>query len=447
MKEKQYRAERVMGTGERETALAVVRRLRERRFEAYFVGGCVRDMLMGRESREHDVATSARPEEVAAVFPHIVFVGKPFGVVLVVEGGHCVHVATFRADLSYRDGRKPTAVRFSSAREDVRRRDFTVNGLLYDPLEDRLLDFVEGRRDIEARVIRTIGDPAQRFAEDKLRLLRAVRFASTLGFRIEPGTFAVIKALAGEIRVVSQERISEELVKIMVGPRAGAGLGLLDETGLLAILLPEVYAMKGVPQPLGFHPEGDVFEHTQQMLDAMSEPSVVLAFAVLLHDVGKPRTVAVGDRIRFPRHQTVGAEIAREVCARLRFPNDVRDKVVACVENHMVFMDVKRMRESTLRRLMSRPTFETELELHRLDCGATDRDLSALEFLEKKRKEYGEQEIRPAPLITGRDLLDRGYEEGPLIGRMLHAVEEMQLENRLKTRDEALEWVARQQWS
>jgi poly(A) polymerase len=426
---------------EKEVALALVERLKRQGFDTYFVGGCVRDMLMGKEPLDHDIATSARPAEIAGMCAHVVPVGEQFGVMLVLEEGHGFQVATFRADLEYRDGRKPSGVRFSSAREDVLRRDFTVNGLLYDPLEERLLDYVGGEKDIREKVIRTIGDPLKRFTEDKLRLLRAIRFSSTLGFEIEEKTFAAIRELAHEITVVSQERIRDELVKMMIGPRAGEGIGLLDRAGLLQVLLPEVHAMKGVPQPEGFHPEGDVFAHTRKMLDAMAEPSVVLAFSVLLHDAGKPPTFSVSDRIHLMRHQMVGAEIAGKVCGRLRFPNHVRDRIVACVENHMVFMDIRRMRESTVRRLVSRPTFLDEIELHRLDCLASDRDLSAWELLKRKLDEYGREVREPAPLMSGRDLLTLGYAEGPVIGKILREIEELRLEGALRTRDDALNWV------
>jgi poly(A) polymerase len=396
---------------------------------------------MGRPCVEHDIATSAHPDEIARLFPRVVPVGRQFGVMLVVQDGHCVHVATFRADMEYRDGRKPSGVRFSSAREDVLRRDFTMNGLLYDPLEDRLLDFVGGGSDIAAGLIRTIGAPALRFEEDRLRLLRAVRFASTLGFRIEAGTLAALKERAPGIRMVSGERVRDELVKILIGPRAGQGLALLGETGLLRELLPEVHAMKGVRQPERLHPEGDVFAHTVSMLDAMERPDAVLALAVLLHDVGKPSTFSVRDRIHFDGHAAEGGRIAREVCSRLRFPSREREMIAACVENHMVFLDVKRMRESTLKRLMRRPTFRHELDLHRLDCLASDRDLSAWELLVRKREEYGRERISPPPLLTGRDLIRLGWPEGPEIGRILADLEERQLENRITTRGEALDWV------
>ncbi len=430
-----------MKKSEREIAERIVRRLRDGDFEAYFVGGCVRDMLMGKEPLDYDIATSARPDEITKIFSHVVPVGKQFGVMLVIENGHSFQVATFRSDMTYHDGRKPSGVIFSSAREDVLRRDFTVNGLLYDPLEKRLLDFVKGEADIKKGIIRTIGDPRIRFSEDKLRLLRAVRFSSTLGFRIEKGTTVAIKALAHEISVVSQERIRDELIRMMIGPHAAMGIDLLDKVGLLKEILPEIHAMKGVKQPEGCHPEGDVFEHTKRLIDAMREPSVVLAFSALLHDVGKPCTFVVRDRIRFPKHQNVGAEIARSVCNRLRFPGHIRDAIVACVENHMVFLDAMRMREGTLKRLINRPTFLDELELQRLDCLASDLDLSAWEFLKRKLEEYREEEISPPPLISGRDLLALGYPEGTVIGEILKAVKEMQLENKLKSKAETLEWV------
>lgn len=426
---------------ELEVAREIVERIRRSGFEAFFVGGCVRDRLMGRTCLEYDVASSAPPDRIARIFPHVVPVGKQFGVMLVVQDGHAVHVATFRADMEYRDGRKPTGVRFSSAREDVLRRDFTVNGLLYDPLDDRLLDYVGGEADIRAGLVRAIGDPAVRFAEDRLRLLRAVRFASTLGFSIEPATLAALKEHAAEIGVVSGERVRDELVKILIGPRAGQGLVLLDETGLLKPLLPEVHAMKGVQQPAQFHPEGDVFTHTVRMLDGLERADAVLAFAVLLHDAGKPPTFAVRDRIHFDGHATEGARIAREVCARLRFPSREREMIAACVGNHMAFLDVKRMREATLKRLMRRPTYSHELELHRLDCLASDRDLSAWELLVQKEREFGTEKISPPPLLTGDDLIRLGWREGPEIGKALAALEELQLENRISTREEAVEWL------
>ena len=445
---RQAGGERAMKSSRWRAAVGIVRRLREQGHETYFVGGCVRDMLMGRDRRDagaegdYDITTAATPDRIEKIFPRVVPVGKRFGVMLVIEGGHAFHVATFRADLEYCDGRKPTGVVFSSAREDVLRRDFTINGLLFDPLEGRLLDFVGGERDIRAGLIRTIGDPRKRFGEDKLRLLRAVRLASTLGFEIEGKTVGAIRELAPEIGVVSGERIRDELVKIMIGPAAGRGVRLLDETGLLEPILPEVHAMKGVRQPEGCHPEGDVFIHTVRMLDMMERPSVVLAFAVLLHDVGKPATFVVRDRIRFPRHQSVGAEITRAICDRLRFPAHVRDRIVACVSNHMVFLEAARMKESTLKRLIARPTFDDELELHRLDTLASDGDLSAWEMLKAKKEEYGKREISPPPLITGRDLLARGYPQGPRIGEILKAVEEMQLEGKLDSKEAALAWVA-----
>lgn len=449
-----------MGTTALEAALDVLRRIRARGFEAYFVGGCVRDMhVPGTVCKIYDIATSARPDEVARMFSRVIPVGKQFGVVLVVLDGHPVDVATFRTDMEYRDGRKPTGVRFSSAREDVQRRDFTVNGLLYDPFKKETIDYVGGEADIAAKLIKAIGDPAQRFAEDRLRLLRAVRFASTLGFSIEPATLAALREHAPEIRVVSKERAREELAKILLGPRAGAGLRLLDETGLLRVLLPEVHAMKGVRQPPQFHPEGDVFEHTVRMFDmkdaleaegaleARDVPGAeetwdaVAAFAVLLHDAGKPSTFSVRDRIHFDGHAAVGARIAREVCHRLRFPAREREMVAACVRNHMVFLDVHRMRESTLKRLMRRPTFSRELTLHRLDCLASDGNPEAYDTLRRKRKEFGQETISPRPLLTGHDLIRSGWSEGPAIGRALAALEEQQLGSRISTREEALDWL------
>jgi poly(A) polymerase len=432
---------RLMKKAERDIAKQIVEKLQGEGGEAYFVGGCVRDMLMGKEALDYDIATSVRPEDIAAIFSRVVPVGKQFGVMIVLEGGHSFQVATFRSDLEYRDGRKPSGIVFSSAREDVMRRDFTINGLLYDPVDERLHDYVGGAEDIKKRIIRTIGNPGDRFEEDKLRLLRAVRFSSTLNFEIEKETFAAIRRLAGEIRVVSNERIGEELVKMMIGPNAGRGLELLDRTGLLEVVLPEVAAMKDVQQPRRFHPEGDVFRHTMKMLDMLEQPSVVVAFSVLLHDVGKPPTYEVRERIRFPKHQNVGAEMANRICRRLRFPGHIRDRIAACVENHMVFLEAKNMRASTIKRLINRPTFYDELELHRLDCLASDGDLSAYEFVQAKAEEFSREEIQPEPLVTGRDFLKLGYPEGPVIGKMLAEIEELQLEGKLATREQALEWI------
>jgi poly(A) polymerase len=427
----------------KQAAINIVKRLREAGHVAYFNGGCVRDMVRGVEPQDIDIATSATPEQVQALFAKTVPVGAAFGVVLVLEGGHQFEVATFRSDEAYVDGRRPTSVRYGSPEEDARRRDFTINGLFYDPIADQIIDFVGGRADIERKLVRTIGEPRDRFTEDKLRLLRCVRFAANLGYEIEPATFDAVKEMATQIHVVSAERIRDELVKIFTRANAGRGLELLDASGLMREILPEISATKGVEQPAEFHPEGDVFKHTRLMLDTLPvNPSMVLAFAVLLHDVGKPPTfVRAPDRIRFNEHDRIGAEMTETILRRLRFSNNEIEKVVLCVREHMKFQFVKEMRPAKLKRLMARETFPDELELHRIDCASSHRNLENYEFLKTKATEMPPEVLRPQPLLTGHDLLALGLKPGPLVGQILHEVEELQLEERLKTREEALEFA------
>jgi len=436
----------------KETATNIVRRLREAGHVAYFVGGCVRDMVRGIEPHDFDIATSATPEDVQALFAKMVPVGAAFGVVLVIEDDHQFEVATFRSDEAYIDGRRPTGVRYGSPQEDAQRRDFTVNGMFFDPVADQIIDFVGGRADIERKLVRTIGDPRQRFTEDKLRMLRAVRFAANLGFAIDPATFAAVREMASQISVVSAERMREELIKIFTRSHAGRGLELLDASGLLHEILPEIAAMKGVEQPPEFHPEGDVFQHTRLMLEMMSETArsasapyhdpVVLAFAVLLHDVGKPPTFQrAPDRIRFNDHDRIGAEMAEAILRRLRFPNEEIDKIALCVREHMRFQFVKEMRPAKLKRMLARDTFPDELELHRIDCASSHRNLENYEFLKAKAAELPPDVVKPEPLLNGHDLLALGLTPGPMVGQILREIEELQLEERLKSRAEALDFA------
>ena len=427
------------------TATRIVRRLRGAGHEAYFAGGCVRDRLLGRPAHDIDVATSAHPEEVQKLFPRTVAVGAQFGVVVVLEDGAEFQVATFRADGAYLDGRRPESVTFTTAEGDALRRDFTVNGLFFDPLEGKLLDFVGGEADLRAGIIRCIGEPADRFREDKLRLLRGVRFAATLGFEIEPPTWAALRGLSPAIAVVSAERIRDELVKTLLHPSRVRGFDLLDESGLLEILLPEVTAMKGCEQPPEFHPEGDVFVHTRLMLSLLPETvAVPLVFSVLLHDIGKPRAARVDEtgRIRFNGHESVGAAMAEEVFGRLRFSNAQTEATVAAVKNHMAFKDVQHMRVATLKRFLARPTFADEMELHRVDCLGSHGLLDNHGFLLAKREEFSREPLIPPPLITGRDLISLGWKPGPLFKRVLDAVQVRQLEGSLASREEAMVWVA-----
>jgi poly(A) polymerase len=425
-------------------ARSIVERLRAKGFEALYAGGCVRDRLLGLTPHDYDVATNARPEQVEALFPRTVPVGVQFGVIIVLEQGAEIQVATFRGDGTYHDGRHPESVRYTDAEGDSRRRDFTVNGLFLDPIEERILDFVEGRRDLESRLLRAIGNPSERFAEDKLRLLRAVRFATTLGFEIDPDTWREILVWSPEIHAVSAERIREELVKILLSPNRLRGFDLLDESGLLRQVLPEMEALKGCDQPPEFHPEGDVFVHTRLMLSMLApDASLPLVLSVLFHDIGKPATRVVDEtgRIRFNGHEGVSAGMTLRLLQRLRFPNEVIDAVIPAVRLHMSFKDVPNMRVATLKRMMARPTFEEELELHRVDCLASHGMLDNHAMLIAKREEFGREPLIPEPLISGHDLIALGMKPGPEFAEMLMSVQTRQMEGTLNTRDEALVWI------
>ena len=426
------------------TARAIADRLREDGHIAYFAGGCVRDIVRGVTPKDFDIATNATPEAVQQIFARTYAVGAHFGVIVVVENGFQFEVATFRSDDAYIDGRHPTAVHFSSPEEDAKRRDFTINGMFYDPASDAVIDFVGGRADLEKKLIRAIGEPAQRFQEDRLRMLRAVRFATLLDYKIDNRTWNAIVANAASINQISAERIREELVRIFLSPNRVHGWDLLDQSGLLRAILPEIEAMKGCLQPERFHPEGDVFEHTRLMLKLLPEKvSAALVFAVLFHDVAKPITAAVDEtgRIRFNEHDRIGAEMTAAIMQRLRFSRAEIDAAVEMVRQHMVFKDVPRMRVAKLKRFMARSTFEDELELHRVDCESSHRILDNYDFLVRKREEFANEPIIPPPLVRGDDLIALGLKPGPKFGEILDAVETRQLEGILKTREEALEWV------
>jgi poly(A) polymerase len=426
----------------KELARHIVVTLRDKGHQAYWAGGCVRDLLLGREPKDYDVATDALTADIQSYFPRALAVGAQFGVVLVQEDETQVEVATFRLDHDYRDGRRPSSVSFTrSPEQDVQRRDFTINGLLFDPLEGRCLDFVEGRRDLDARLVSAIGSPAERFAEDKLRMLRAARFAARLDFAIESETLAAIRDHAPEILQIAPERIRDELNRILTEGRARRGFEWLDETGLLEVILPEVARMKGVAQPPQFHPEGDVWTHTLLMLEKLENPTVTLALGTLLHDVGKPPTYRVAERIRFDGHVEAGVEIACGICERLRYSNKETEQVLALVANHMRFREVTRMRASTLKKFLRLPAFDEHLELHRLDCLGSHRDLGNYEFMRRMESELDEEDLRPPRLITGDDLIAAGYEPGRRFQTILAEVENAQLEGRLNNRDEALAFV------
>jgi len=419
-------------------ATEIVRELQSRGYEAYFVGGGVRDMIRGEPPTDIDIATSATPDDVKSIFKHSKLVGAHFGVVIVVQDHVQVEVATFRADGDYADGRRPEKVTFTDAEGDVRRRDFTVNALLYDPITDEIIDRVGGRADIEAKVIRAIGEPRERFAEDHLRLLRAVRFAARLEFDIEPRTADAIRDLAEKIKLVSAERIAEEMKKILVNPGRERGIRLMEELGLLRHILPEVSDMVGVEQPPNLHPEGDLFEHVMLMLSHLDDPSPELAWGALLHDIGKPKTIVYEDRIRYPGHEAVGARLASDVCHRLRMSRESRDTIAYLVKRHMGFKDVQNMRLGTLKKFLGHPSFAELLALHRVDALASGGDLTYHDFCVQKIEELGEERVKPEPLITGHDLIELGLEPGPRFSQILSTIQDEQLDEKLTTREQAL---------
>ena len=419
----------------------IVAQLQQAGHTAYLAGGCVRDHLLGVEAKDFDVATSAKPEEVQRLFPRVSdLTGKSFGVVRVMVGEESYEVATFRQDGLYKDGRHPESVRFATAEEDAQRRDFTINGLFFDPVADRLIDYVGGEADLRAKVLRAIGNPADRFAEDHLRLLRAVRFATKLNFKIEPKTWEAMRAAAATIRTVSAERIRDELNKIFATAKPERGLDLLDQSGLLVEVLPDIAAMHGVEQPPQYHPEGDVYEHVRLMLSKIEQPNLDLALGVLFHDVGKKPTAKVDEngRIRFNEHESVGAEMAEQIMTGLRYDNKSIETVKELVQHHMQFKDVPRMRASTLKRMMARPTFSLELELHRIDCASSHGDLTHYDFLKHLIETMPPEQIAPPQLISGRDLIAMGLPPGKIFSRILEAVRVAQLEETVQTRDEAL---------
>jgi poly(A) polymerase len=441
----------------KEHAINIVRELRQRGFQAYFAGGCVRDMLLGLLPTDYDVATDATPPQVMRIFPDTYAVGAQFGVVLVPapedmplppepsEHPNYVEVATFRNDGSYSDGRHPDQVSYSKEpQEDVQRRDFTINGLLMDPLDgDRVLDFVGGRDDLSAHIVRAIGDAERRFQEDKLRMLRAVRFAARFQYTIEPLTFAAIQKLAPLIHQVSRERVKDELTKMLTEGHARQAFELLDSSGLLKEVLPEVARMKDVQQPPQFHPEGDVWIHTLLLLEQLPpRSSRALAWGALLHDVGKPPTFRVApDRIRFDRHVEVGVAMAEEICRRLHFSNDDTAQIKALVANHMRFADVEKMKQSTLKRFMRLPKFGEHLDLHRMDCLASHGKLGLYNFVKERLDNTPPEEIQPPALLNGRDLIALGYRPGEAFREILSAVEDAQLEGSLHSKEDALSFV------
>jgi poly(A) polymerase len=429
---------------DRNEALArrAIEALKRHGFQALLVGGCVRDLLLGRPPKDFDVATDAVPGSILALFPDSNLVGAQFGVVRVRDDGAEVEVATFRSDGDYDDARRPRSVRYETdPREDAIRRDFTINALFLDTETDDVLDFVGGRADLGAGIVRAIGEPAQRFREDHLRLLRAIRFAAGLNFRIEPMTWTAMRALASAVRSLAMERVRDELTRILTEGGARDGFELLDASGLLHELLPEVSAMKGVEQPPQFHPEGDVWTHTLLLLEKLDRPTPTLAWGALLHDVGKPPTFRLADRIRFDGHVEAGIEIAGRILSRFRFSREDTDQILRLISNHMKFKDAAAMRQSTLKRFVRQPAFDEHLELHRVDSLSSNGHLESYDLVKRKLAEYSAEQLKPAPLVTGRDLIEWGYEPGPRLGEILAALEDAQLEGVVGSKDEARRMV------
>jgi poly(A) polymerase len=426
----------------RDKALAIIATLREKGYESYFAGGSVRDMLLNRPPQDYDVVTNARPEEVAAIFPQTVPVGAQFGVILVVIEGESFEVATFRHDGPYLDGRRPVHVRYGTLKEDVLRRDFTVNGMVYDPVEDRVIDLVGGRIDLEQKTIRAIGHPRERFEEDRLRMLRAVRFAAGLGFTIEQRTFDAVRDRAPAITTVSAERTGDEITRILTDGGARRGFELLDAAGLLKILLPEIERMKGVEQTPDYHPEGDVFVHTMLTLSHLQSPSETLAYGCLFHDVGKPVCIRRdGERLTYYGHTEQGAEIATEILKRLKRSRATWERVAYLVKNHLRHVQAPAMRLSTLKRFLGEDGIDELLELTRIDALSSNGDLTYYEFCKQKLIELQQEEIHPEPLLRGRDLIQMGFTPGPIFQTILKQVEEAQLGGELANRDDAIAWV------
>ena len=431
-------------------AKGIVGQLKSAGFKAFLVGGCVRDIAMGIPPQEYDIATSATPQDVMKIFPSTVPVGVSFGVVLVLEGNNKFEVASFRKEEKYTDGRHPDRVVYSTdEKEDVMRRDFTINGMLYEPFEETVIDLIGGLDDIKRRVIKTIGEPDDRFKEDKLRMLRAIRFGAGLDFVIEQDTFLSIKSLAPLISQVSKERIRDEIIKIITQSHPGNGLRLLRESKLLRYILPEVEKMNGVPQPPEFHPEGDVFNHTCIILDKLYEitggdNSPELAMGALLHDIGKPDTYTVTDRIRFNGHDRIGARMAKNICKDLKFSKKQIEIITSLVKEHLKFKDVFKMREATIKRFLGMSNFDDHFKLHLADCLASHGSTEVYDFIVKKLKDYKKEELKPKPLLNGYDLIDMGYPRGPLYSKILGSLEEAQLEGTVTNREDAKSFILKE---
>ncbi len=426
----------------KEKAIGIVKRLREHGYESYLAGGCVRDLLLNKEPQDYDIATNAKPADIEHIFPHVVPVGAQFGVMLVIIENEPFEVATFRFDGQYLDGRRPSHVRYGTLQEDILRRDFTINGMIYDPIEDRIIDLVDGRKDLERRCVRAIGDPYRRFEEDRLRMIRAIRFAAGLNFTIDSKTFEAIKSFALTVTRISWERIGDELTRILMEGGARRGFELLDQTDLLEPLLPEIVAMKGTDQSPDYHPEGDVFTHTLLTLSHLQSASETLAYGCLLHDIAKPVCIRrEADRITFYGHTDRGAEIAENILKRLKRPRATWERVAYLVRNHLRHTQAPKMRLSTLKRFLREDGIDELLELARIDALSSSGDLQYYRFCKERLAELQVEEIRPEPLLRGRDLIQMGFTPGPLFTEILRQVEDAQLGGELSSHEDAVEWV------
>jgi poly(A) polymerase len=427
---------------QRERAIQIIKHLRAHGYESYLAGGCVRDLLLDKEPQDYDIATNAKPEDIQHIFPHVVAVGAQFGVMLVIIENEPFEIATFRFDGPYLDGRRPTHVRYGTLEEDILRRDFTINGMIYDPIEDRIIDLVDGRKDLERRCVRAIGDPYRRFEEDRLRMIRAIRFAAGLNFTIDSKTFEAIKSLAPTVTRISWERIGDELTRILTEGGARRGFELLDQTDLLEPLLPEIVAMKGTDQSPDYHPEGDVFTHTLLTLSHLQSASETLAYGCLLHDIAKPVCIRrEADRITFYGHTDRGAEIAENILKRLKRPRATWERVAYLVRNHLRHTQAPKMRLSTLKRFLREDGIDELLELARIDALSSSGDLQYYRFCKERLAELQVEEIRPEPLLRGRDLIQMGFTPGPLFAEILRQVEDAQLGGELSSHEDAVEWV------
>lgn len=427
---------------QKEKAIDIIKRLRQEGYESYLAGGCVRDMLLRKSPQDYDITTNAKPDDIARIFPKTIPVGAQFGVMLVIIEGQPFEVASFRYDGPYLDGRRPAQVRYGSLQEDIVRRDFTINGMVYDPIADRVIDKVGGQRDLENKLVRAIGSPRARFEEDRLRMLRAVRFAASLGFAVESETFRAICDLASRIGQISWERIGDEITRILTEGGAKAGFELLDQTGLLKILLPEIDALKGVDQSPDYHPEGDVFTHTLLTLGHLDSPSETLAYGCLFHDVGKPLCIRrEGERLTFYGHTEKGAEMAEQALKRLKRSRTTWERVSYLVRNHLRHTQAPKMRLSTLKRFLGEEGIEELLELTRIDALSANGDLQYYRFCQQKLAELKQEEIHPEPLLRGRDLIAMGFSPGPNFHDILKEIEEAQLAGELSSREQAIDWV------